>query len=169
MSNEINTVASVRAKCGSEFYPEWNQNYCLPKNEVNTNYFVVSGNYGDTECPKLDDISKRNVTTYKYFISVSPNSVAWEYNNGLKQITVNVNSRVETYLNNVYQSTEYVGFNTSMPSDGLFKIVTQTSNSITLSCFDWLNPDGETYITQLTVTNARNADTRAIITMTWNP
>lgn len=169
MSNEINTVQTLQTKFGSGYWQGWTPTLCIVNNEIPKDVFDVSGSYGDTEAVKLDDISKKNETTYKYFISVSPSSIAWNYNEGLKQITVNVNSRQETYLNGVFQSSRQVGFNTSQSSESVFEIVTQTTTSLTLRCIDQYNVDGELYMYQMTLANAMEPNTRAILTMTWNP
>lgn len=131
MSNEINTVASVRARLGSEFYPEWDQNYCLPKNEVNTNYFVVSGNYGDNECPKLDDISKREVITYEYYWSVLPTSL--NFPGAGATYTLAIDSHKTKYINGVSTGeVTPVGYTTSVSGAGfsmLGKSITASENT----------------------------------------
>ena len=58
-SNEINTVGAIQDKFGG-YWVEWSRSQCLTKAEIlGSNVFTVNGNYGDTECPRMDDIAKK--------------------------------------------------------------------------------------------------------------
>lgn len=58
MANEINTVGAIQDKFGG-YWVEWPRSQCLTKAEIlASNVFIVNGSYGDTECPRMDDIAK---------------------------------------------------------------------------------------------------------------
>lgn len=57
MANEINTVGAIQDKFGS-YWVELPRSQCLTKLEIlGSNVFTVNGDYGNTECPRMDDIA----------------------------------------------------------------------------------------------------------------
>lgn len=57
MSNEINTVGAINAKFPGGWWVQLPSSQCLTYNEiVGSGYFKVNSSYGNTECPRMDDI-----------------------------------------------------------------------------------------------------------------
>lgn len=63
MSNYINTVGAIQDKFGG-YWVELSPAQCLTKAEiVGSGVFNVNGSYGDTECPRMDDVAKKENNT----------------------------------------------------------------------------------------------------------
>lgn len=75
MSNEINTVQDLWAKFGSGYWHDRNPVEAIMYREVPSDIFSISSSYGNNECFKLDDISKKEVREWRYFFDMGPTSI----------------------------------------------------------------------------------------------
>lgn len=67
MLNEINTVGDIQDRFGN-YWSGYHVSQCLTKAEILTNSdFRVNGDYGNNECPKIDDIVKKLNNTIKFY------------------------------------------------------------------------------------------------------
>lgn len=105
MNNEINTVGAIQDKFGSYFngYP---REQALTKNEIVGDVFTVVGNYGDTECPVLDDIVKKNVVTNRWEFYTSVGTLQWSINGDINEKSTLVTCNYLTLTNGVVTNSE---------------------------------------------------------------
>lgn len=105
MSEEINTRAMLRAKLGS--FPAGNDEECMSKSEIlATGLANVVGNYLDNECPKIDDVIKKNVVTNRWDFYTSVGTLSWNINGDINEKSTLVTCNYLTITNGVITNTE---------------------------------------------------------------
>lgn len=107
MSNEINTVGAIQDKFGG-YWVEWPRAQCMTKAEiVGSGVFNVNGSYGDTECPKMDDIAKKLTPNIIY---VGVRSYNTGYITYYARATYPVTSEIHFVFttNNTYKYNQYI-------------------------------------------------------------
>ncbi|WP_459188667.1 hypothetical protein ACGE0T_00760 [Parabacteroides sp. APC149_11_2_Y6] len=115
-SNEIASVKMLHDKFGSGYWYQWDEAYCVMNNEIPKNVFDVIGNYGDTECVKIDDIIKKEVNTTDYYISTNTRGLYWQgTDTTTKQIIVTSSKRY--FTNGVLTKTEPIDWDYTIDGD----------------------------------------------------
>ncbi|CAK7060821.1 MAG: hypothetical protein PARBA_02254 [Parabacteroides sp.] len=115
-SNEIASVKMLHDKFGFGYWYQWDEAYCVMNNEIPKDVFDVIGNYGDTECVKIDDIVKKEVKTTDYYISTNTRGLYWQgTDTTTKQIIVTSSKRY--FTNGVLTNTEPIDWDYTIDGD----------------------------------------------------
>lgn len=105
-SNEIATVKMLHDKFGSVYWYQWDDTYCVMNNEIPKDVFNVIGDYGDTECVKIDDIVKKDVVTNRWEFYTSVGTLQWSINGDINEKSTLVTCNYQTITNGVVTSSE---------------------------------------------------------------
>ena len=116
-TNEINTVGTINAKFLDGYWVQLPSSQCLTRAEIlGSNVFNVINNYGDSECPMLDDIVKKDVNTTDYYISTNTRGLYWQgTDTTTKQIIVTSSKRY--FTNGVLTNTEPIDWDYTIDGD----------------------------------------------------
>lgn len=156
-TNEINTVGTINAKFPGEYWIQLPSSQCLTRAEIlGSNVFNVINNYGDSECPMLDDIVKKDVNTTDYYISTNTRGLYWQGSDTTtKQIIITATKRY--FTNGVLTRTEPIDWDYDVDGDEYRFVFNRAGNILNVSPIS-INPSNSPWNAGITFSTVPAGD-----------